>query len=95
VEFEILVNWWSFDSVEVCPVPIACLEGGQLRDGGREASIWWRDISSLRMAEWFHGNVSLFVVDGKNTQFWTDVWVGDVSFRDRFHRLFELSLLKD
>ena len=32
--------------------------------------------------------------DGKNTLFWTDVWVGEVSLRDRFTRLYELSLLK-
>jgi len=63
-------------------------------EGGRVASAWWRDISVLRSEEWFHGNVSRVVGDGKNTLFWTDVWVDGVSFRDRFTRLFELSLLK-
>lgn len=27
--------------------------------------------------------------------FWTDVWVGEVSLRDRFTRLYELSVLKE
>ena len=71
------------------------VEGGQLLDGGREASGWWRDIVTLRAEEWFLGNVNLFVGDGKNTLFWSDVWVGGIAFRDRFNRLFELSLLKE
>jgi hypothetical protein len=70
-------------------------EGGCVREGGREASVWWRDISALRSEEWFGGNVSRYVGDGRNTLFWKDAWVGGVSFRDRFHRLFELSMLKN
>jgi len=70
------------------------VEGGRLSDGGRETSIWWWDISILRMEEWFQGNVSLLVGDGKNTLFWSNVWVSGLPFRDRFHRLFELLLLK-
>ena len=69
-------------------------EGGQLCEGGRAASSWSRDIAALWSEVWFHGNVNRFVGDGKNTLFWTDVWLGGMSFRDRFTRLFELSLLK-
>jgi hypothetical protein len=57
-----------------------------VREGVREASVWWRDISALRSKDWFYGNVSQCVSDGKNTLFWLDVWVGRVSFRDRFNR---------
>jgi len=70
------------------------MEDGQLCEGGRAASSWWRDIAALRTEDWFHRNVTRFAGDGKNTLFWTDVWVGGVSLRDRFTRLFELSLLK-
>jgi hypothetical protein len=70
------------------------VEDGRVKEGGREASVWWRDISSLRSEEWFHGNVSQVVGDGKNTLFWSDVWVGGMSFRDRFTRLYDLSMLK-
>jgi len=63
-------------------------------EGGQLASVWWKNISVLRSQDWFRGNVSRFVGDGKNTLFWTDVWVDGVSFRDRFPRLFELSLFK-
>ena len=71
------------------------VQGGHLSEGGREASSWWRDISTLREEDWFQGNVNQFVGDGKNTLFWTDVWVGGMVFRDRYNRLFELSLLKE
>jgi len=59
-----------------------------VKEGGREVSIWWRDISALRSEEWFHGNVSQFVGDGNNILFWTGVWVGGMPFRERFTRLF-------
>jgi hypothetical protein len=62
--------------------------------GGRYVSTWWRDISTLRLAGWFPSHVSHSMGDGKNTLFWTDIWVGEVSLRDRYNRLYELSMLK-
>ena len=70
------------------------VEEGRVKEGGCEASVWWRDLSALRSEEWFQGNVSMFVGDGKNTLFWSDVWVGGMSFRDLFNRLYELLVLK-
>jgi hypothetical protein len=70
------------------------VEDGRVREGGREASAWWRAISALRSEEWFQGNISQVVGDGKNTMFWTDNWLGGVCFRDRFTRLYELSEFK-
>jgi len=64
------------------------VEEGQLCEGGRAPSSWWRDIAALRSEDWFHGNVNRFVGDGKNTLFWKDLWLGGMSFRDRFTRLF-------
>ena len=46
------------------------VKGGHLCGGGRVASAWWRDISTLRLAGWFHGNVSRSLGDGTNTLFW-------------------------
>ncbi|AES59935.2 hypothetical protein MTR_1g035030 [Medicago truncatula] len=70
------------------------VEDGRLCVGGLDSSAWWRNISTLRLEGWFLGNVSRFLGDGRNTLFWTDVWVGEVSLRVRFIRLYELSLLK-
>ena len=61
--------------------------------GGRDGSLWWRDISNLRADGWYI-HVSRSVGDGKNTLFLIDVWAGGVSLRDRFHKLYELSMLK-
>ena len=70
------------------------LEDGRLCAGGRNSSAWWRTISTLRSERWFHSNISRSLGDGRNTFFKTDVWVGEVPLRDRFSRLYELSLLK-
>ena len=64
-------------------------------NGGHEASMWWRDIAALRREKWFSDHVSRSVVNRKHTLFWSDVWVGGVSFRDMFSKLFELSMLKE
>jgi len=41
----------------------------------------------MRSEEWFSGNIGRVVGDGKNTIFWTDVWVGGVPFSERFNTL--------
>jgi len=70
------------------------VEEGRLLEGGREASMWWRDIAAMRMEEWFENHVSRLIGNGEKTAFWTDVWCGDEEFRVRFNRLYELSLFK-
>jgi len=68
---------------------------GRLRGGGHEASEWWRVVHSLSRENWFGDHVSRWVGNGRTTLFWSDVWSGRVSFRVRFSRLFELSVLKE
>lgn len=64
-------------------------------DGGRDASSWWCVVTTLRREGWFSDHVSREVGNGKGTMFWLDVLAGGVAFRDRFSRLFDLSLLKE
>jgi len=71
------------------------VEGGRLKGGGREASLWWRDMHALCRDVWFNAHVSRSVGNGKKTLFWSEVWMGGMSFRERFNRLYDLSLLKD
>jgi len=70
-------------------------EGGHLREGGRMTSTWWRDIDALRREERFRDHVRRSVGDGKNTFFWSEVWLGSVSLHHRFGRLYELSEHKE
>jgi hypothetical protein len=63
--------------------------------GGRDASTWWRVTCTFRREEWFSEHVSRVVGNGKLTMSWSDVWVGGVALRERFGRLFDLSLLKE
>jgi len=71
------------------------MEGGRVSDGGCDASSLWQVIAALRREEWFSNNVSHVVGDGRSTMFWTNAWVGGVSFRDRFSRLFDLAVFKE
>ena len=69
-------------------------EGGRLVDGARLDSAWWHAIATLRREEWFNSHVARSVGNGKQIYFWWDVWVGGVSFREKFSRLFELAMDK-
>jgi hypothetical protein len=68
---------------------------GRIGSGGRCASLWWRDMEVLSREEWFQDSVHRVVGNGENTLFWSNVWVGDVSFRVRYSRLYDLSLFKE
>lgn len=75
-------------------------EGGRLKEGGRESSLWWRMICGIRngvglgVGRWFDDNIRRVVGGGGDTYFWTDNWVGGVPLRIRFPRLFELVVNK-
>jgi len=72
-------------------------EGGRLQAGGRDGSVWWREIVRIRdgcgaaLGNWYADNVSLKIGNRVNTLFWLDRWVGDVPLRVRYRRLFDLS----
>jgi hypothetical protein len=69
-------------------------EGGRLKEGARDSSLWWRMQSRIRGGvgwgdgSWFEDNVRRVVGGGGTTFFWTDNWVGGVPLRVRFPRLF-------
>lgn len=67
---------------------------GRLMGGGRDASLWWRDIHLLCDDEWFSGNVSRLVGNGKGTLFWSDAWIGGEELSVRFNRLYDVSLFR-
>ena len=69
-----------------------CVGGGG--GVGREASLLWRDVHALCRKKWFSDHVRFSVENGKHTLFWSDVWLGGVSFRVRFSRLYDLSVFK-
>ena len=73
-------------------------EDGVLRDGGRRASSWWRELARVRDGgggaggEWFRGCVSKVVGNGRSSYFWTDPWLGGIALAVRFRRLYDLSV---
>jgi hypothetical protein len=40
---------------------------------------------------WFEDNLLCKVGNGDDTLLWTDRWLGNMSLRDRFHRLLDLA----
>ncbi|GAU35630.1 hypothetical protein TSUD_30470, partial [Trifolium subterraneum] len=75
------------------------VKGGRLREGGRRGSSWWREITRIREGGelgggWFGEHVWKQVGDGLDTFFWTDPWVDETPFSERFGRLFELAETK-
>lgn len=48
-----------------------------------------------RDGDWFWGNVSQKLGDGKDISFWEGVWAGDKSLKDEFPRLFHLCANKE
>jgi len=70
---------------------------GRLQGGGREGSVWWRDILNIRDGvgsvggAWYPDNVRLQLGNGSQTLFWVDKWLGEVPLQVRFRRLFDLS----
>jgi len=44
---------------------------------------------------WFEESILKRLGNGGNTFFWSDCWVGTVSFMERFRRLYDLLIHKD
>ncbi|KAL8552301.1 hypothetical protein ACS0TY_001121 [Phlomoides rotata] len=69
------------------------LEGGSISSGGRFLG-WWgevREMSGVGDEGWFAEGMMKVVGDGVKISFWDERWVGDVCFRRKFHRLYNLS----
>ncbi|GLT52165.1 hypothetical protein SLA2020_255190 [Shorea laevis] len=69
-------------------------EGGEW--GGR-CSPWWRDLWSLdRIFEprrnWVKEGMLKSVGEGSDTLFWHNIWVGEIPFKEKYNRLFRISL---
>lgn len=68
--------------------------------GGRSCSLCWKDVVKLTNGgggiegRWFEEMVVIKVGGGAYTLFWHDCWLGGVSFRVRFSRLFHLDVNK-
>ena len=76
-------------------------EGGRLREGDSHSSAWWRSLCRIRegvgegVGRWFDSNIRRVVGDGRGTYFWHDTWVGEIPLKNKFSRLFDLSVEKE
>jgi len=65
----------------------------------RQISNWWIDLCKVCDVEnhsnWFDNNVIWEIKDGENVRFWEDKWVGDISLKERFTRLYNISMCQE
>lgn len=77
-------------------VSVSHFEGESFR--GRKASIWWKNLIQSRCSnstlDWFKEGLVRRVGRGKNTKFWEDSWIGDLTLKEAFPRLYMLSVQK-
>ncbi|MCH82343.1 LINE-1 reverse transcriptase like, partial [Trifolium medium] len=65
-------------------------------EASRLDSEWWTDICSLdKESRCFADAVEKKVGDGNITRFWTDIWLGNQSLRQRFPRMYGISTQKE
>ncbi|KAL8538534.1 hypothetical protein ACS0TY_000522 [Phlomoides rotata] len=69
------------------------MDGGSSSSGGRFLG-WWGEVREMFGGGdegWFAEGMMKVVGDGGKTSFWDERWVGDVCFRRKFYRLYNLS----
>lgn len=58
-------------------------------------SRWWGDLVRLDVSNWFNSKLTREVRNGVNTSFWDVAWRGEISFWEKYPRLFSLSTQKE
>ncbi|KAK2413278.1 hypothetical protein QL285_036006 [Trifolium repens] len=65
-------------------------------DVTRTGSMWWRDLCLVdKDSDWFSNVIGKKVGNGNMTSFWNEIWIGEQRFRQRFPRLFGISMQRD
>jgi hypothetical protein len=65
-------------------------------DVTRTGSMWWRDLCLVdKDSDWFSNVIGKKVGNGNMTSFWNEIWIGEQTFRQRFPRLFGISMQRD
>jgi len=57
--------------------------------------VWIREGVGEGVGRWFDSNIRGVVGDGRGTYFWHDTWVGEIPLKNKFPRLFDLSVDKE
>ena len=71
---------------------------GVLYPNWRNASRWCKDVIHLEnfgVQNWFNVEMNKSIGDGRNSSFWNDRWRGDLTFRNKYPRLFSISNQKE
>jgi len=62
-------------------------------------SSWWKDLCKIcvvrNQINWFDNNINWVLRDRKHIQVWEDRWIGGQPLKERFPRLYSLTLSKN
>jgi len=65
----------------------------------RKSSNWWKNLEKVcevsRVPNWFDQRIRWKLGNGSMIKFWEDWWVGHMTLKDKFPRLYEVSDTKD
>lgn len=72
----------------------------EVRNRVVRCSLWWRDMAMVvegyrGWKDWFGKNISREVGNGVSTWFWYDKWVGNTDLKEKYRRLYQLSVNKE
>jgi len=63
------------------------------------SSNWWKDLGTIyeanRESNWFDQRIRWKIGNGIRIKFWEDWWVGERMLKEKFPRLYGVSVLKD
>ena len=64
-----------------------------------KVSVWWKDLirvcGNVIQGNWFDSRLQQCIRDGRCVKFWSDQWVADKALKDKFPRLYFISLNKE
>jgi len=67
--------------------------------GPSKVSVWWKDLirvcGNVIQGNWFDSRLQWCIRDGRCVKFWSDWWVADKALKDKFPRLYSISLNKE
>jgi len=65
----------------------------------RKISSWWRDLCRIcdvgNQLNWFESRIGWNLGNENQIRFWNDKWVGNLLLKEKFPRLYSMSLNKE
>jgi len=92
-------KWRLGTSKEGLQARYGCWRDMGVSSSSSKDSVWWKDLfrvcGNVTEGNWFDRRLQWCVGDGHCVKFWSDRWVDDKALKDKFPRLYSISLNKN